>query len=176
MPELSAQTIVFLACVGLFTLVTAVRDVRTHRIPNLMTVPMFLAGLAYQVAFRGWAGLGDAALGFLLGFGTLFVLWLIGGGGGGDAKLMGALSVWLGYRMTLWVLLVSTVLVMVLTFLVVAFSVAGRGVTGTKARYGAAGDAGPETVARRQQRRIMAYALPVALATWAVVLWRVVEG
>jgi prepilin peptidase CpaA len=28
-----------------------------------------------------------------------------------------------------------------------------------------------ETVAQKQQRRIMAYAIPVAVATWSVILW-----
>ena len=172
MPALSAPAIIFLSFVGAFTVLAAVRDLRTRRIPNFLTVPMFLSGLVYQAAFHGWAGLADAGLAFLLGFGTLFVLWLIGGGGGGDAKLMGALSVWLGFRMTLWVMVGSTLLVLVGTMAAVVWSVVRRGVEKTRSRYIAFDRPGPDAAAQRQQRRIMAYALPVAVATWAVVLWQ----
>ena len=82
MPDLTAQTIVLLACVGLFTAISAVIDFKTRRISNKMTVPFFVLGLIYQVAFNGVPGLIDAGQGFLAGFGTLFLLWVVGGGGG----------------------------------------------------------------------------------------------
>ena len=172
MPEFSPSLVVFLSFVGAFTVMTAIRDMRTRRIPNYLTVPMFLAGLGYQAAFHGWAGLADAGLAFALGFGTLLALWLIGGGGGGDVKLMGALSVWLGFTMTLWVMIGSTLLVIIGTFGVIAWSVMNRGVDKTRGAYGVAGKSRTEAAQPRTQRRVMAYAVPVALATWAVVLWQ----
>jgi prepilin peptidase CpaA len=186
MQELTARLIVFLLGVGGFTLAAAVCDARTRRIPNKLTVPAFLAGLVFQVAFNGWAGvagvggagLGSALLAFLVGFGTFFVLWLIGGGGGGDVKLMGALSVWLGFRMTLSVVIASTLIVVAATVGIMAWSALTRGTRKTKEKYVATGKPmnrkmkhQPETVAQKQQRRVMAYAVPVAVATWGVVLW-----
>lgn len=181
MPEMTLELIVFLLAVGGFTLAASFTDLRYRRIPNKLTLPMFLAGLVFQIAFNGWsgdgtlagAGLQSALLAFLVGFGTLFVLWMIGGGGGGDVKLMGALSVWLGFSLTLRVLIVSTLVVMVSTVAVMVWSVLILGPRRAKSKYLATGKDRPtaETVDQKQQRRIMAYAIPVAVATWLVVLW-----
>ena len=89
---------VLAAAMVAFTAVAAGWDLREKRIPNKLTLPVFFAGWIYQAVYHGWGGLADAGLGFLVGFGVLFVLWFIGGGGGGDVKLMGALSVWMGFR------------------------------------------------------------------------------
>ncbi len=78
-----------LVAVAILTLAAMIWDFRLRRIPNRLTVPAFLLGIGYQAAFRGPAGLEDAGWAFLIGFGTLLVLWLVGGGGGGDVKLMG---------------------------------------------------------------------------------------
>ncbi len=101
-----------LAAVGL-TATALATDLRWRRIPNKLTVPAFVAALVFYTAAYGQPGLWFALAGFLLGFGMLLVLWLLGGGGGGDVKLMGALGAWLGWRQTLYVLIASTVLVAV---------------------------------------------------------------
>ncbi len=176
--DADVAVVLFVVCVGLFTGAAAVWDLRTRRIPNKLTVPAFVAGLAYQAVFRGWAGLADAGLAFALGFGTLFVLWLIGGGGGGDVKLMGALSVWLGFRLTLFVLAVSTVFVLCAAVVVILWQFAVGGWSRTKKLLPSSGDRAdarrwrPTTSEERAGRRVMAYALPVALATWVVLVWQ----
>jgi prepilin peptidase CpaA len=78
------------------SLVAAVIDVRSRRIPNRLTGPLALAGLLWATCVSGLAGLGDAALGCLLLSFPFVVLFLFAGGGAGDAKLMGALGTWLG--------------------------------------------------------------------------------
>ncbi|MEX1097259.1 MAG: A24 family peptidase [Planctomycetales bacterium] len=183
MPEMDLKLTVFLLAVGGFTLAAAISDFRTRRIPNALTLPMFLAGFVYQGVFGGWsgtgglaaAGVGSALAAFGLGFGLLFVLWMVGGGGGGDVKFMGALAVWLGFQLTLLVLAVSTAFVLVGTLAVLAWNMFSRGPFGTRAKFIAtskpakAGRAAPsETLEARQGRRIMAYAMPVAAATWVV--------
>lgn len=174
MLEWNLQQIVFVVSVGLFTLTAAACDYRARKVPNVLTLPMFGVGWVYQACFFGWSGLADAGLAFLVGFGMLFILWIIGGGGGGDVKLMGALSVWLGFQLTLLVLIASTLLVIVGTLAIVFGSVLVRGCWKTKQKYVAASgkkNAG-ESVGDRKQRRIMAYAIPVALATWLVMIWK----
>lgn len=176
MPPLDVSTIVLLVCVGAFTAAAAISDLRSWRIPNKLTVPAFALGLVYQVSFFHLDGLLDATKGFAIGFGLLFILWLIGGGGGGDVKLMGAVSVWLGYMHTLWVLAFSTLFVLLGTVGVLLYSVVTRGTKKTQKHFIASATkksapAGGETVEQKQNRRIMAYALPVALATWVVMLW-----
>src|SRR5207249_1712823 len=106
MPELSPQLVLFVTSVSLFTATAAVFDLRIKKIPNKLTLPFFGAGLIYQLAYYqlgngiGSPGLIDATAAFTAGFGLLWVLWMIGGGGGGDVKLMGALSVWIGFKLT----------------------------------------------------------------------------
>lgn len=178
---LGSTVLVLVAAV--FTAVAAGWDLRTRRIPNRLTIPVFLAGWVYQAVDRGWTGLGDAALGFLVGFGILFVLWIVGGGGGGDVKLMGALSVWLGFRLTLLVMIVSTLVVLIVTCAVFVWSLMTRGLRASQSRYLATGKltrkevrsgkvAPAETAEVKQGRRVMPYAVPVALATWLVIGWK----
>jgi prepilin peptidase CpaA len=165
MGDWSLQQLVFAVAVGFFSLTAAWWDCRTHRVPNWLTVPMFLAGWGYQFAFAGWGGVGEAALAFALGFGTLFLLWVIGSGGGGDVKLMGALAVWLGLRMTILVMVVSSTLVLVGT-VVLVFGHVVKSVFRRSPE--AAAVPAPGT---RPRRRVMAYAIPVAFATWAVMVF-----
>jgi prepilin peptidase CpaA len=159
------------ASMALFTAVAAAWDLRERRIPNRLTLPVFFAGWIYQVAFHGWAGLADAAAGFGVGFGILFVLWFIGGGGGGDVKLMGALSVWMGFRLTLLVLVVSTFAVVMITMGMITMQIARGGVRRTREKLVARKTG--ETVQQKQGRRILPYAVPVAAATWLVLAWKV---
>jgi prepilin peptidase CpaA len=171
MLNLTVSQIVFLVAVVLYTTVAAISDYRSRRIPNVLTVPMCLAGLVYQTYFFGWSGLQAALLGFLTGFGILFVLWMIGSAGGGDVKLLGGLSVWLGPGLTLKVLLCSLIFVVLGTAFSVLSSLLSQGLRRTKARYVAQtvpGRPKQETIEQRAQRRVMAFAMPVALATWCV--------
>ena len=168
--HLSARAAVLLAALAVYTVVTAVLDHRHRRIPNALTVPMFALGWLYQIAFAGWSGLADGALGFLVGFGSLLVLWLIGAAGGGDVKLLGGMSVWLGWTMTQYVLVGSVAFVIAGTVLVLAAGMVRRGAEKTKSQYLATGKGGKAV--SRKERRVMPFAIPVACATWAVLVLR----
>jgi len=80
----------------LLTLWIAGGDIRTHRIPNYLTLGTALTGLVYQGAFFGFSGLGDGLLGLALGFGLLIGPYMLGGMGAGDVKALSALGAWLG--------------------------------------------------------------------------------
>ena len=78
------------------SLVAALIDIRSGRIPNLLTGPLLVAGFLWAGFAGGLGGVADAALAcFLLSL-PFVLLFLFGGGGAGDAKLMGALGAWLG--------------------------------------------------------------------------------
>lgn len=176
--DLTVSQTVFLAAIVLFTVATTWTDLRSRKILNVMTLPMWVAGWIWQASFHGWAGLWAGLCGFAIGFGILFVLWMIGSAGGGDVKLLGALSVWLGPGLTLKVILGSLMFVILGTAAVVFGSMLTRGWRGTKRRFGRNQEASGsqqrrkagETIADRQKRRVMAFAMPVALATWTVLL------
>ncbi len=173
--------VMFVSIVGAFVAVAAVSDLRTRRLPNWLTVPAFAAAVLAHTAVNGLGGLGFALMGFATGFGILLVLWLIGGGGGGDVKLMGALGAWLGSSLTVAVFLSSTVLAAVATAVILLAGTFSRGYRQVHRRYirpGAkgrpAGNKHSGEDARREaqmQRRVMPYAVPVALGTWAVLVF-----
>ncbi|MEZ6032971.1 MAG: A24 family peptidase [Planctomycetaceae bacterium] len=173
MPELTSAQVVLLLCVGLFTLAAAICDLRYRKIPNRMTAPMCVAGIVYQVAFFQWDGLWSALLGFGAGFGILFVLWMIATAGGGDVKLMAALGTWLGWLTTLKVLFCSLIFVTTGTIGIVVIGMLSQGLRRTKEQYLTKSTKGKaETTDQRQKRRVMAFAVPVALATWCILAFQ----
>lgn len=177
---MSLSHMLFVSIVGAFVAVAAVSDLRTRRLPNWLTVPAFAAGLVAHTVMNGFSGLGFALLGFCTGFGILLVLWLIGGGGGGDVKLMGALGAWLGSSLTVAVFFTSTLLTVGATAVILMAGMIGRGYGYVHRRYMRPADprrSGKHKqpvdieearVAARTKRRLMPYAVPVAFGTWAV--------
>ena len=86
----------------LLALWIALVDLRTHRIPNYLTLATLLTGLGFQLAFHGLGGLVDGLLGMALGFAFLILPYAWGGMGAGDVKALAALAAWLGPAHTLF--------------------------------------------------------------------------
>lgn len=171
------QHVVFVLSIVALTTTAAYTDIRRRKIPNALTIPFFLLGWVYQGWFHGWEGLSDGGLGFAVGFGTYFVLWMVAGGGGGDVKLMGAISVWLGFKLTLYLMVISTLLVVIDGVVVTLYTVLRFGVRRFKKQYLATGktDANGkavfgETEGQRRQRRMLPFAVPLAIAAWLLML------
>ena len=78
-------------------------DLRTRRIPQLLTLGGALAGLAYHFAVGGWSAGMASATGWLVGIAIFFVPFALGGLGAGDVKLLGAIGAWLGPMNAIWV-------------------------------------------------------------------------
>lgn len=74
----------------------ALRDLKTQKIPNLITYPMMLFGLVFHGVSNGLVGLGFSAGGLIVGTGFFLIPYLLGGMGAGDAKLMGGAGAILG--------------------------------------------------------------------------------
>lgn len=190
--QVDLSTIIFVAAIGVFTLVAALCDLWTKRLPNALTVTGLATAIGYHVLTgaidRGWAGAGSGLLfslgGFTTGFGILLVLWLIGGGGGGDVKLMGALGAWLGATLTLNVFLVSSFFVAVGSVSILVLQMLRRGYSYVHRRYLSTAQITPSGSKRKREaeklerawrlrRRVLPYAVPVALSTWVVLAWKV---
>jgi len=77
-------------------LLASYSDLRWRKIPNCLTVPAIALGFFLNFQGNSWNGLISACLGLLVGIGLLMLPYLLGGMGGGDVKLMGALGVMLG--------------------------------------------------------------------------------
>jgi prepilin peptidase CpaA len=82
-------------------------DVRTRKIPNLLTGPALLLGLAVHWAVLGLPDAGNAALGALVAGALLLPGWLMGWMAAGDVKLVAAVGAWLGYPQSLMMVLLS---------------------------------------------------------------------
>ena len=177
------QQWVFLAAVVIFTLIASVTDIRTRKLPNWLTVPAFACGLLFHLVTGGLLGLGQSVAGFAVGFGVLLILWLIGGGGGGDVKLMGALGAWLGPIPILIVIGLSVLFALAGTAGMAGRDLVAHGYLRVRRRYmpaiasstrGGRVLSDEELARNRQKRRVLPYALPVALATWSLLAWKFV--
>lgn len=77
-------------------------DLRTRRIPNVLTFGTALAGLVYHLVLGGASGAGTAVAGWVVGCAFFFLPFALRGLGGGDVKLVGALGAWLGPHDVFW--------------------------------------------------------------------------
>jgi prepilin peptidase CpaA len=167
-------------CMFVFTAVALVCDLRTRKLPNVLTVPAFGLGLLFHAVcgFGGWglpdagsgllgarADLGFALGGFGVGFGLMLVLWLIGGSGGGDVKFMGALGAWLGAWITFQVLCVSALFAAAITIVISA-----SGVFQLKRSSAAKPNGRLQRAGRRKAGWgwEVPFGVPAALGTWCV--------
>jgi prepilin peptidase CpaA len=73
-------------------LTAAVTDVRGRRIPNWLTLPAIVAGVALNGALGGWHGVLASLEGLGLAFAVYLGLFLLRAVGAGDLKLMAALG------------------------------------------------------------------------------------
>ena len=176
--------LIALICVFAFTLAGMVWDLKTRRLPNLLTVPAFGLGLLFHVV-KGYfceaglsgafQGLQFALAGFALGFCLMLLLWFIGGSGGGDVKFIGALGCWLGAWMTLQVLVLSSLLSGVITvsimgnkvFRLQRLSVDKPDERVQKVRKKKKRSGWTKTL-RSRENWVVPFGVPAALGTWIV--------
>jgi len=79
-------------------------DWRSRRIPNWLTIPSLVLGIALNGLISGWPGVKAGLAGAGLGLALLLPFVLLRGLGAGDWKLMGALGAFLGPQKLLIVL------------------------------------------------------------------------
>jgi prepilin peptidase CpaA len=89
MAETAALIVAALACVT---------DLRSARIPNLLTLSAIAAALAFHALAPTGVGLAAAGLGLLVGLIVFFPFFALGAMGAGDVKLTAALGAWLGWH------------------------------------------------------------------------------
>ncbi|MCA9178358.1 MAG: prepilin peptidase [Planctomycetales bacterium] len=147
--------------VVLFTVTAALIDFFERRIPNWLTVTTVLLAFFYYGRVWGMPGLLFSLQGFAVGFATLLVLWLCGGGGGGDVKLMGAVGALFGAKLTLIIFFASAAVALGGVTLLSVIDAIGGGLKSF--RRG------------RPGRRAIPYAVPVACGAWLVLAWQIIS-
>ena len=87
----------------------AVIDLRTRRIPNILTATMAAVGIGLAAAGVGRVGLGASLLGCLLGLAFMMPGHIFGRTGGGDVKLLAAAGALLGPTDTIYAFLYTAI-------------------------------------------------------------------
>jgi prepilin peptidase CpaA len=95
-PPVSAVAVIIVV------LAAAACDLRARRLPNALTLGGAGVALALHGAVNGWPALVQAVLGWVAGVALFLPLYLLGGMGAGDVKLLGAIGAWLGPTGALW--------------------------------------------------------------------------
>ena len=160
-------------------LVAAVTDIWKFKVYNLLTLPLLATGLLYHgLRYE----ITDSLLGILFGFAALVPLYLVGGMGGGDVKLMAAVGAWLGMPLTFYVFIASSLAAGLYSLgLVVWTGRLGETVVNlhimwlrlsSVGRYLAAEDKIEHEVKRTdRRRRIIPFAAMVAIGLVATLFW-----
>jgi prepilin peptidase CpaA len=86
----------------LVSLAACVTDLRSRRIPNVLTFGSAAVALLFHLGAGGTSGLLQSALGWIVGAAIFFIPFALGGMGAGDIKLLAALGAWLGPIPALW--------------------------------------------------------------------------
>jgi prepilin peptidase CpaA len=77
-------------------------DVRTLRIPNLITLGAAALAFIFYFGTEGLEGLGWSAGGWAVGCLVFLPVFLLRGMGAGDVKLLAAIGAWVGPVVVLW--------------------------------------------------------------------------
>lgn len=85
-----------LAALAAGVVTATVVDIRTRRIPNVVTASMALAGLGFAAVGLSQISLAAAGLGIVLGLALMLPGHALGATGAGDVKLMGAIGSLMG--------------------------------------------------------------------------------
>lgn len=100
-----AWGVVLVACV-----IGCVTDLRARRLPNALTLPLWITGLVFSAVVGGAAGFAGAFSASVLLAVPYVILFVCAGGGAGDAKMMAGIGAWLGLSHGLYALVVVALL------------------------------------------------------------------
>lgn len=149
-------------------------DLRSHRIPNAISLGGWVAGLALGALLDGWGGFVDAGLGLAMLLGLTIPFFFLGWMGAGDVKLIAAIGAIIGQEMAIPTLLsiVFSGLAISLAMLLLKGELAnvlkrwrasiGLTLSSMKPVY--------ISPPQRQQKLILPYALPIAIGTTIAIL------
>jgi len=82
--------------VGTLLALACFSDLRTRRIPNVLTLSAAGGALLFHFATGGWSAAGWGLAGLFVGALLFFPMFALRGMGAGDVKLLAAVGAWLG--------------------------------------------------------------------------------
>lgn len=91
---------IFSIAASVCAVIAAAFDIKSRRVPNLLTGPAFMLALSFHLALDGWHGVLNAlAAGLICGV-IFFIFYIAGGMGAGDVKLMAVAGCFAGLAAT----------------------------------------------------------------------------
>jgi prepilin peptidase CpaA len=82
--------------IGAFLTLACISDLRTRRIPNVLTFSAAGGALVFHLFTGGWNAAGFSLAGYVAGLLLFFPLFALRGMGAGDVKLLAAVGAWIG--------------------------------------------------------------------------------
>lgn len=95
--------------VGILLALACVSDLRTRRIPNVLTISAAAVAVLFHLATSGWSAAGWSFAGLFLGAVLFFPMFALRGMGAGDVKLLAAVGAWLGPAQVVTVALATSI-------------------------------------------------------------------
>ncbi len=165
----------FLVTAAIVATAAGVMDLRTRRIPNRFTGPVFLAALLLHLATGGLRGMALAGFAGVAAAAIFLLFFLAGGMGGGDVKLIAGVCAMAGAANAIQILLATALCggVLALALAIV------RGRLGSTLRnmavlVGHHGTVGlmphPDLNLHTPKALRLPYALAIAAGCWAVII------
>jgi len=161
--------------VGVLAMAGVGWDLAERRVPNVLTMSGAVLGLAWAGLTQGGSGLAWSVAGCAVGLALFLPLFLVGGLGAGDVKLLAAFGAWLGPGGVVWAALWASILGGVMALVVAAWrGYLGRALRNVGAIIGVWWTVGPGRIQGLTLDEApgprLAYALPIAagalLAMW----------
>jgi prepilin peptidase CpaA len=95
--------------VGTLLAMACISDLRTRRIPNLLTFTAAGVALVFHFVTGGWSAAGTSLAGLLVGAALFFPMFALRGMGAGDVKLLAAIGAWVGPGQVVFVALAASI-------------------------------------------------------------------
>src|SRR6476469_961813 len=95
--------------VGTVLILACISDLRTRRIPNVLTLSAIAGALLFHALTGGVSAAGWSLAGCVVGAALFFPMFALRGMGAGDVKLLAAVGAWLGPSQVVLVALAASV-------------------------------------------------------------------
>lgn len=155
--------VIVLTVIVFGTALAAAIDLRTRRVPNVVTMSLAAAGVLIAFAGLGRVGLVASLLGLVLGFALMLPGHLFGATGLGDVKLFAAVGALLGPAGILSAFLYTAVAGGVLSVAIAIRRGRARQTIGGAVRFVASGAANRDAVEHPSANNRFAYAPAIAI-------------
>ena len=170
------MTLVVPVVVLVVGIVACITDVRSRKIPNILTFGAAACGILFHLAIAGLPGLVTATGGWATGVALFLPFFLLRGMGAGDVKLLAALGAWLGPMQTIWLALFASMAGGLMALFVALstgyFRRMFRNISDMLLFWYVAGPRPvPDQTLDRSASPRLAYAIPIFVGT-VITLWR----